>query len=265
MAGETAVVKPVMVRLRNTTLLTSKVEELVSRPVGMGGIGLFYGHSGIGKTMSTILARNIYQAYHLEVTPSWTKKFFYQKLLHSIGVPGAKGNTAELEDAAINAIGELDNPVLFLDDVQYMFGNIHQKTGSKKQPYHDAIRTLHNKAAATILLIGEEVLPDLLNINDDDGHNERIRTRLSVRQEAVFADLEDVRALAATRCPSTVFSDELLEEILKKSAGLPSFIVDNLYKTEQMARKAGKDSIGLDACDNHQFSTGKVEKRRRAA
>lgn len=244
--------------LRNTGLMVEMVERLVNRPPSVPGVGIFHGFSGMGKTVSATLAVNMYKGVFLQITPDFTRKFFYQKLLHALGKPGARGSIPELAEQAGIALGGMEDPVLFFDDAQYLFVKRYREREQSFFNFQDVIRTLHDVGGATIVLIGEEDLPGIVE------RSEPIHNRVSVWQEALFADLNDARHMAGLLCPSIRIGDELLGEILNKSGRLLPRIISNLYQAAEMARGKGVDAIDLAMWGEQPFFTGKTAKRRAA-
>lgn len=244
--------------LRNTGLMMDLTERLVNRPASVPGIGIFHGFSGMGKTVSATLAANVHRAFFLQITPDYTRKFFYQKILHALGKPGARGSIPELAEQAGAVLGEMEDPVLFLDDAQYIFVRRYREKEQIFHNFQDVIRTLHDVGGATIVLIGEEDLPQIVE------RHEPIHNRVSVWQEAMFADANDVQCLAEMLCPEIRISDDLLAEILNKSGRLLPRIISNLYQAADVAREQGADVIDLHIWGERAFFTGKTAKRRAA-
>ncbi|MBF0165657.1 MAG: ATP-binding protein [Magnetococcales bacterium] len=251
------VVKRTTAPLRNTGLMMDLVERLVNRPANVPGIGIFHGFSGMGKTVAATLAANVHRAFFLQITPDFTRKFFYQKMLHTLGKPGAKGSIPELADQLTATLGDLDDPVLFLDDAHYIFVRHYRAKEQTFSHFQDVIRTLHDVGGASVVLIGEEDLPQIVE------RHESIHNRVSVWQEAMFADLADARHMAAMLCPEIRIGDDLLQEILAKSGRLLPRIISNLYLAADAASEEGVEVMDLASWGERAYFTGKT--RRRAA
>ncbi|MEO5332132.1 MAG: ATP-binding protein [Magnetococcus sp. YQC-5] len=244
--------------LRNTGLMMDLVERLVNRPPNVPGIGIFHGFSGMGKTVSATLAANVHRAFYLQITPDYTRKFFYQKILHAVGKPKAKGSIPELAEQVVMSLGDLNDPVLFLDDAHFIFVRHYRATEQVLHNFQDVIRTLHDLGGASIVLIGEEDLPTIVE------PHESIHNRVSVWQEAVYADISDARLMANMLCPEIHVTDDLLNEILVKSGRLLPRIISNLYLPADAAREGGLDVMNLDSWGTKPFFTGKARQRRAA-
>ncbi|MBF0273453.1 MAG: ATP-binding protein [Magnetococcales bacterium] len=248
-------VKRTTAPLRNTGLMMDLVERLVNRPPNVPGIGIFHGFSGMGKTVSATLAANVHRAFFLQITPDFTRKYFYQKMLHAVGKPNAKGSIPELADQLTATLGDLDDPVLFLDDAHYIFVRHYRAKEQTFSHFQDVIRTLHDVGGASIVLIGEEDLPQIVE------RHESIHNRVAVWQEAMFADMSDARHMADMLCPDTMIGDDLLQEILTRSGRLLPRIISNLYLAADAASEVGAMVMDLEAWGERSYFTGKTRRR----
>lgn len=128
--------------LTNVTLFSELVERVSSRHKHLPAIGAWYGWSGLGKTFSATYGAHQFRAYYIEIGSTWTLAKFCQALLTELGIP-PKGTIAAMVDAAIAALAETTRP-LIIDEFDHVV----------RRNYVEAIREIHDKSGAPIILIG---------------------------------------------------------------------------------------------------------------
>lgn len=232
--------------LGNVARFTSLLERVMNRPEHLPGMATFYGPSGFGKTFSATYGAHRYQAYYVEVGESWTKKRFLQAILVEIGLP-TNGNIPDLVDRIIEALA-IDNRPLIVDEFDHVI----------KRNYIETVREIHDKAAAPIILIGEELMPSRLS-----SLSERFHNRILDQCPAQPCDLSDVRQLARLWCPQMDIADDLLQRILDLSHGRVRRVCVNLDQVREAVAVEGLPSIDLQGWGNRPLFTGAPPASRR--
>ncbi|WP_197723273.1 AAA family ATPase [Blastochloris tepida] len=201
------------------------MERLRDRGGGRPGIGVFYGHSGFGKTKSAIYVKNKTNAALVEVGFTWSAKTLLQRLCVELRVE-TKGTLAQLADRVVETLVDDDRP-LIIDEADKLCD----------KGMIELVRQIHEESGAPILLLGEEKLPSKI------AREERVHNRVLVWEPAQPCDLADARTLAKVYCPIEV-ADDLIEMIRTKSGGRARRIVVNLDLVADFARNAGLKALG---------------------
>lgn len=230
--------------LRNVGLCTSLVEQVVTRPRHLPGMATFHGFSGYGKTRAAVYAAQKYRAYYVEVGESWTKRKFCQALLTELGLQ-AKGTVADMVDAVIAHLVVTDRP-LIIDEFDHVV----------RRRYHELIREIHDKSQAPILLIGEELLPQMLQAS------ERFHNRMLDWQPAQPSDAGDVAQLARLFAPEVEIAPDLAALIAEVSDGRVRRIAVNIEKVRQEAAIHAWTRVDRAAWGARELFSGKPPARR---
>lgn len=237
-------IKGTVAMLKNVAACMATMERLRDRGGGRPGLGVFYGHSGYGKTYAAIYVQNKTNAARVEVGDSWTRKVFLEKLCLELGVE-PKGTIAALVDRAVETLLDDDRP-LIIDEADKLVD----------KGMIELVRQLQEESGAPILLLGEEKLPSKLE------KVERVHNRVLVWEPAQPCDLADARSLARLVSPIEI-SDELLDRVRAASSGRARRIVVNLDLLTEHARNNGLKALSGD--DFHgDFYTGAAPRPRGA-
>lgn len=212
--------------LANVAACMAVMERLRNRGPGRPGLGVFYGHSGYGKTYSAIYVQNKTRAARVEVGDAWTRKVLLEKICIELATE-PKGTIAQLVDKVVTVLVEDDRP-LIIDEADKLVD----------KGMIELVRQLQEESGAPILLLGEEKLPSKL------AQVERVHNRVLVWEPAQPCDIDDTRALANLVCPIDV-ADDLLDHIRDRSGGRARRIVVNLDLVTEFARASGLKSLGL--------------------
>jgi DNA transposition AAA+ family ATPase len=207
--------------LKNVVAFSELVEDITSRPKHLPGIGVFNGPSGFGKTFSAQYAANTHRAYYVEVGAFWSVGRFCDAILSETGV--VVGRTiADKIEVIIERLAMSSRP-LIIDEFD------HMATDRKVE----LVRDIHDKSDASILLIGEERLPEKLR------KWERFHNRIMRWVPAEPATLGDAAALAKLYCPGIEISQEVLQDIARVSQLRVRRICTNLEQVRQSAKREG--------------------------
>lgn len=231
--------------LRNVQLFSELVQRVVDRQRHLPGIATFHGPSGYGKTFSATFAANKFRAYYVEVGESWTKSKFCKAMLLELGLQ-PRGTIADMVDMIIGQLVVTDRPII-IDEFDHVV----------RRGYHETVREIHDKSGAPVVLIGEELLPQVLARGSERFHN-----RVLDWVPAVPADARDGAQLAKLYAPDTPIGADLVEMIVQKADGRTRRICVNLEKVRQTALSEGWEHIDLKTWGDRPLFSGQPPARR---
>ena len=234
------------VPLTNVGLLTSAIERALNRPVGLPGLVVTYGKSGLGKSVAAAWAANQHRAYYVECRDTWTKKAFLLAVLREMAITPAR-TLSEMVDQVAEQLSLSGRP-LIVDDVQYLL----DKAAA------NILTDIYNASQGTIVLIGEERVPESLAKLD------RLHNRVLEWVPAQQATIHDVQQLAEKTYPKLRMSEGLLLDLMKATRGCLRRIAVNLYRVHNEAQAMCVDAIDLDAWGKRSWFTGEAPARSRA-
>lgn len=235
-----------IVPLTNVGLLSAAIERAHNRPLGLPGLVVLYGASGLGKSVSATFAANQHRAYYVECRDTWSKKAFLQAILREMGI--APGQTLSIMvDQVAEQLTRSGRPLL-IDDVQYLL----------EKAVANVLTDIYNASQGTMVLIGEERVPSSL------AKLERLHNRVLEWVPAQKATLDDLRHLVKATYPKLQFSDDLLADLCQKVSGCLRRVAVNLYKVNNEAQAMGWDSIDLAGWGSRVWFTGEAPMRRGA-
>ncbi len=228
--------------LKNVASCMVTMERLRDRGPGRPGLGVFYGHSGFGKTYAAIYVQNRTRAARVEVGDSWSRKVLLEKLCLELGLE-TKGTIQKLVDRVVETLVDDDRPVI-IDEADKLCD----------KGLIEMVRQLQEESGAPFLLLGEEKLPAKMELV------ERVHNRVLVWEPAQPCDAEDARALADLLSPIGI-ADDLLDLIRERSHGRARRIVVNLDLVVEAARNLGRTSMAAADYDGP-FYTGSAPRPR---
>lgn len=231
--------------LRNVAALVTLITRLEERAHSLPGMGTFYGPSGYGKSSAVVFASIQFQAIAVECKSTWTQKDLCLAILSEMGIFPAKRITD-----MVNQISEymaIHDVPLMVDEADYLV----------QRKMIEIVRDIHQASDASVILVGEERLPQKLRVW------ERIHGRMLAWVRAEEADAGDVDHLAKIYAPGIEVEPDLQAAILKASAGSVRRICVNLNKTTEVAQMKGLKSIGVDAWGRRDFFTGETPEIRK--
>ncbi|WP_422402535.1 AAA family ATPase [Pseudomonas sp. GZD-209] len=235
-----------IVPLTNVGLLSAAIGRALQRPVGLPGLVVMYGPSGLGKSVSAAYAANQYRAYYVECRHTWTKKAFLQAILREMSIK-PESTLYQMVDQVAEQLSRSGRP-LIVDDVQYLLA----KSAA------DVLTDLYNASQGTIVLIGEE------GVSNSLGKLERLHNRVLEWVPAQPASLGDIQRLATATYPGVAFSEDLLNDLNKAVKGCLRRITVNLHRVNSEAAAAGKDHVDLADWGKRGWFTGQAPDRRSA-
>jgi len=208
------------------------------------GLGVFSGFSGYGKTVAANYVRNAKRAHLIEVRSYWTQKAFAEGLLNALHVSSPKGTIAQMISKATRILGDEPDRLLLVDEADKLIG----------KGMIDIVRDIYEDAQIPIIMVGEEVLPQLLQAH------ERTHNRVLSWVLAEPCDTTDARSLAKLFCPKIKVEDDLLEEIIAQTQGVARRVVTTLNQVNEQARNQGVLEISKENFEGPYF-TGRAPTR----
>lgn len=233
--------------LANVTRLMALIDRAQNRGPGLPGLGCFYGRAGLGKTTAGIYATNTLNACHVEALPFGGLKKLMEMIVTELGLR-PKRLIPDLFDQAAQELAMTGRP-LIIDEADHILST---KT-------IEAVRHLHDKSGAPVILMGEELLPQRLQAW------ERVHGRMLAWVEAEPATLDDVGHLARVYAPDVEIAPELREAVLTSSKASMRYISTNLAALAEFAAVRGLRRMTLADWGGGAFHTGEPPTLRRGA
>ena len=216
-----------IIPLTNVGLLAGAIERAMQRPIGLPGLVVMYGPSGLGKSVAAACSANAHRAYYVECRKIWTKKSFLLAVLKEMSVAPAR-TLSEMVDQVAEQLSRSGRP-LIVDDVQYL---LDKSAG-------DVLNDLHNASQGTIILIGENGVPaSMVKL-------ERLHNRVLEWVPAQAATLADVKRLAASSYPHLQIADDLLTDLIRQVKGCLRRVAVNLYRVSSECTAKGLSEVSL--------------------
>ncbi|WP_095157155.1 AAA family ATPase [Pseudomonas sp. Irchel 3E13] len=233
-----------VVALTNVGLLGGAMQRAQARPVGLPGLVVMYGPSGLGKSVAASYAANLHRAYYVECRDTWSKKAFLLAVLKDMAIiPGR--TLSDMLDQIAEQLSRSMRP-LIVDDVQYMLD----------KSIANVLTDLYNASQGTIVLIGEERVPgSLVKL-------ERLHNRVLEWVPAQPATLSDLRKLAEANYPHLNITDDLLEDLAQATRGCLRRAAVNLHRVQSEATANMMDRIDLATWGKRGWFTGEAPSRR---
>jgi hypothetical protein len=233
--------------LANVTRLMALIDRTQSRRNGLPGMGCFYGRAGLGKTTGGIYATNTLNVCHVEAEPVGGTKNLLQMIVTELG-ERPKKTVPDLLHQAQEALA-ISGRTLLIDEADHIL----------KTTMIEAVRAIHDKSGAPVILMGEELLPHRLQAW------ERVHGRMLAWVEAEPATLVDVGHLAKVYAPDIEITPDLREAILTSSKASQRYISTNLAAIAEFAAVKGLGRVTLADWSGQAFHTGEPPPLRRGA
>lgn len=211
--------------LRNVGLFVQLVGRVQAREHGLPGLAAFYGPSGFGKSIAGSYGANHYQAYCVQMKSVWRPKKLCEAILTDLGLKPARV-LADMVDQVAEHLARTQRP-LIIDEADHLVAG----------GMIEVVRDIYESSGATIVLIGEERLPQSL------AKWERVHGRMLEWVAAQPAEARDVTLLAAIYCPGVELSEDLKDALFRASKGSIRRICVNLSKVGEFAKVQGRASL----------------------
>lgn len=231
--------------LRNVMLLNALINRVQSRDYDLPGLACFFGPSGYGKTKAAVWNAQETRAYWVEVKSTWSRKKFAEMILRSMGI--APGRTiGDMVEQIGDQLSRSERPLL-IDEADLV----------AKDGMIGIIRDIYESSQGTVILIGEENLPQTLR------KWERVHNRMLDWVAAQPADIREVGLLARMKCSGIEIAPEVQQLVLEKSQARARRIVVNLRQITEYALSSGKTAITLTDARKITFFSGEAPAPRR--
>lgn len=239
-----------LAQINNVALMLEAVEKLRNRNINMPGLGVFYGYSGLGKSMAASfvaatadpsLNQNV--AY-VEMKSVWTKKSLLEAICKEINLIASNTCASMLEQIAEEVVAR--NILIIIDEFDYL---VEKKAVS-------VIKDLHDATQGAILLIGEEELPNKLL------KWEHFSNRILDFFSAQRSNLEDAKILRTFYSNGVEIKDCLLERILDETDGCIRRIVVNLNNITEKAKSQNIKIVSAKEWQQEPLAVGRPPKRK---
>lgn len=231
--------------LRNVAALSALIDRVQKRAHGLPGMATFYGPSGYGKTTASVYAANRFDAYQVQVKSVWTQRKFCEAILTDLGVRPSR-TIADMVDQISEELARTGRPLL-IDEADHLVA----------RRMIEIVRDIYESSGATVILIGEELLPQKLQ------KWERVHGRMLDWVGAEPGCLQDVGHLAPIYCRDITLADDLKEYLLKVSQLSIRRICINLERVREFAVTHGMTRVEMKNWGKAHFFTGEAPAPRR--
>lgn len=223
--------------LRNIEILEQLLARTMDRAPHLPGIVTFSGPSGFGKSTAVAYVAAQQNGVYVEVRSVWTKKAFLEHLSTMLGLKQTS-TIAGMADAVSHELAMSGRPLLIDEGDNLVNRNLVE-----------LVRDIYEQSKASIVLIGEEMLPQKLK------QWERFHGRIMAWAQAVPADANDVLALAAHYTPGLNLAPDMVDRLVQEAKGSVRRIVTNLDEIAIVARGEGWKQVGVKEWGNRGLHT----------
>jgi len=230
--------------IHNLELVRVAAERLASRNAQLPGIACLYAPAGVGKTTAALAVANENRSYFVQMRSAWGRKALLEKILVEMSIK-PENTIPKMLDQICGQLAA-SNRMLIVDEFDYCCRN---------DSMVELIRDIYEGSQATLLIIGEEMLPQKLK------RWERFHSRVLSWIPAQPVSLADAQALSPIYCPDATIADDMLAHLVKLSAGSVRRVCVNLSNVGEVAAIEGWDCVTLGAWGNRTLYTGEAPKR----
>ena len=231
-------------QIHNLELVRTAAERLNSRTAGLPGMAALYGPAGYGKTTAALAIANENRAYFVQMRSAWGRKALLEKILLEMGAK-PHGTIPQMLDQVCEQLAT-SGRMLMIDEFDYCVRN---------DSMIELVRDIYEGSQATLLLLGEEMLPQKLK------KWERFHSRILSWIPAQPVSLKDAAALAPIYCPGVHVADDLLDHLVKLSGGSVRRVSVNLATIYEAASVEGWEVASRAAWGDRQIYTGEAPRR----
>lgn len=231
-------------QIHNLSLVRTAAERLNSRTAGLPGMAALYGPAGYGKTTAALAIANENRAYFVQMRSAWGRKALLEKILLEMGAK-PHGTIPQMLDQVCEQLAT-SGRMLMIDEFDYCV---------RTDGLIELVRDIYEGSQATLLLLGEEMLPQKLK------KWERFHSRILSWIPAQPVSLNDAAALAPIYCPGVHIATDLLEHLVKLSGGSVRRVSVNLSAVYEAAAVEGWDAVTRSQWGDRQIYTGEAPRR----
>ena len=231
-------------QIHNLELVRTAAERLAGRTAGLPGMAALYGPAGYGKTTAALAIANENRAYFVQMRSAWGRKALLEKVLIEMGAK-PHGTIPQMLDQVCEQLAT-SGRMLMIDEFDYCIRN---------DSMIELVRDIYEGSQATLLLLGEEMLPQKLK------KWERFHSRILSWIPAQPVSLADAAALAPIYCPDLHIASDLLEHLVRAAAGSVRRVSVNLAAIHEAASVEGWGVVDRKAWGDRPIYTGDAPRR----
>lgn len=232
-------------QIHNLELVRTAAERLTGRTAGLPGLAALYGPAGYGKTTAALAVANEARAYFVQMRSAWTRKTLLEKILLEMSIKSL-GTIPQMLDQVCTQLAA-SGRMLIIDEFDYCV---------RSDSMVELVRDIHEGGgAAPILLLGEEMLPQKLK------KWERFHSRVLSWIPAQPVSVADADALAPIYCPDVRVASDLLEHLVRISAGSVRRVSVNLAAIAEAAAVEGWGAVDRATWGERPLYTGEAPRR----
>lgn len=202
----------------NMTLALETMYEAINAPEGVDKMLIFYGQSGLGKSIAVANVANAVDAVYVSFNRLWTHKWLLAKIGHELGLVHMRGTTVAMLDAVIERINERRCPLIF-DETDYMI----------ERGTPEILRDIYVETGVPLMMVGEEAFPDRVK------RWERFDNRILRKTRALPLTTGDGRLLRDIYCTRVRIEDDLADHLTAMCKGVARHIVTALHNAQTAA------------------------------
>lgn len=231
-------------QIHNLSLVRTVAERLNGRTAGLPGMAALYGPAGYGKTTAALAIANENRSYFVQMRSAWSRKALMEKILLEMGAK-PHGTIPQMLDAVCTQLAT-SGRLLMLDEFDHAL---------RADSMVELVRDIYEGSQATILLFGEELLPQKLK------KWERFHSRILSWIPAQPVSLADARTLAPIYCPDISVADDLLDHLVKQASGSVRRVSVNLAAISETAAVEGWGAVSMADWGKRPVYTGEAPRR----
>lgn len=236
---------PTVAPLTNVAATLGAVRAAQARTHGLPGLVVLHGPSGWGKTTAACYTAVQCRAYYVQAQTLWSRGDFIEACCRELGL-SVKGTAAAKADAIAEQLALSRRPLL-IDEAHVLCA---RATGA------GALKDIHDATDGTILLIGEEVLPQSMT------RYERLHGRVLEWVSAAPCSVADAQALTRIYAPEVSVARDLLERLVQLAKGSVRRVAVNLDRIRTEAATMGWTDVDLARWGERALYTGEPPARR---
>lgn len=231
-------------QIHNLSLVRTAAERLAGRTEGLPGMAALYGPAGYGKTTAALAIANENRAYFVQMRSAWGRKALLEKVLQEMGAK-PHGTIPQMLDQVCEQLAT-SRRMLVIDEFDHC---------TRNDGLIELVRDIYEGSQATLLLLGEEMLPTKLK------KWERFHSRILSWIPAQPVSVQDAAALAPIYCPGVHVASDMLEHLVRQSSGSVRRVSVNLAAIYESANVEGWETVTRATWGDRQIYTGEAPRR----
>lgn len=231
-------------QIHNLSLVRTAAERLAGRTAGLPGMAVMYGPAGYGKTTAALAIAHENRAYFVQMRSAWGRKALLEKILLEMGAK-PHGTIPQMLDQVCEQLAT-SGRMLMIDEFDYC---------GRTDSLIELVRDIYEGSQATLLLLGEELLPQKLK------KWERFHSRVLSWIPAQPVSLQDAALLAPLYCPDVHVASDLLEHLVKMASGSVRRVSVNLAAIYEAASVEGWETVTRAQWGERPIYTGEAPRR----